>query len=1250
MRDEKVKKKNQIWIWSCILCMCIILSSQYISAFAESQEKEYIENTDVQAYTVEEVKAMIDVLPSVSEMENMSEEDLNQVYEQAQNAYDAFEALTGEEQEELADELEKLSDIMDFFSSQVDTLYGDELPDGYITSIAFTFDGSREECYTNLLKHNWSDTMVDWDFNEEAGGKYVYMGYKKEDDYSNPITGVKLRVSEKDDKPDYITDSNGVQYNLVGGRYEANMCSAESGAVDLNKGAGGNYIFVYVTRDKRYSPLINISVTDNYSNSSWEVASDKDGNVVNANPKGRARYIVFQRYNTHPGSKRRPELHYLNESGTQKYEMVTGHADWPDGDCYPSVSVPKSVSYNGYTLQLSGWKTNNYRTDTTPDRSEVCVKYNEGDCDWHRLPLYAIYQATVQVSYNANSGSGAPSAQTSTATVSCQETSPYMHQHSYFTIPSTTPTKSGGICNKFLGWSTDKNATTAEYKAEKGYVFKSNTTLYAVYQNDHTYSSDWSTSTTTHWHAATCGHSVTADNASHSWSKGVCTVCQYKCQHNGLRTGYCTICGSCLSDGEILDEPSQQNGIYLIYNSKNLAWFSAYVNGVNAGIKGKLMANIDMSSTAWDPIGTDGKPYSGTFEGNGNKVTLKLSSDKAYLAMFSYVNGATIQNLTVDGTIDASNHFAASIIGRVTGGTVTLQNCLSVVTINSSFDGDGTHGGLVSIVAGGTLTLQNCGFAGKMIGSQTEYCGGMVGWTDKSAKTNISNSYVAAEFNLEDNSGNTFGRNPNYVSLTNCYYLNALSDASVATKMTAEQFQSGEVTWLLNNKSASGAWKQTINSDGYPNFSGQTVYYGYSDCTDRIYTNNSLQAEKGEHLQFTENGFCVKCNAYQPAVWNSNAGYYEISNAGQLFWFAEYVNTDKVNRKTNGVLMKDIDLENKLWTPIGLYSDDSDLSANSAGYTGTFDGRCHVISNLFVFMTRNYEAGLFSRVAGGGELKNFGVINAVVKQPLKGHDNKGVRAGIIAGEIYRATVKNVFTAGTLTLKTEHDQYGGLAGECKDSALTSCYTTKERLTDGTSGNTPLSVTRCYYQADENNSASAGENMTEIQFTSGEVTYKLNDGVTDGTQVWYQTIGTDAYPKFTGDIVYYQEKRDEYSNSEQIISVEITWTEMRFSYSMEMWDAENETWNEGEWIAEDGCGTVDVKNTGTVEVTATFDVETTDDSCGISVDFMVNDTPLEDGKLELDVDEQKTVAVKLTGDEPSEYIEEGMNIGQITVKVS
>ena len=106
---------------------------------------------------------------------------------------------------------------------------------------------------------------------------------------------------------------------------------------------------------------------------------------------------------------------------------------------------------------------------------------------------------------------------------------------------------------------------------------------------------------------------------------------------------------------------------YLIATANDLVTFRELVNGAGAGktstLYAKLTDNIDLSGqTNWTPIGKAfGGPYSspvkyaGTFDGNGHKVTnLTINSDQKCLALFGYVNGGTIKNLTVSGSVTAT--------------------------------------------------------------------------------------------------------------------------------------------------------------------------------------------------------------------------------------------------------------------------------------------------------------------------------------------------------------------------------------------------------------------------------------------------------------------------------------------------------------------------------------------------------------------------------------------------------------------
>jgi len=97
------------------------------------------------------------------------------------------------------------------------------------------------------------------------------------------------------------------------------------------------------------------------------------------------------------------------------------------------------------------------------------VEYQAGDTITkdENLNLYAIWQVdTYTITYNANGGSGAPTSQTKTYDID-------------ITLSTTVPTRTNYI---FLGWSEDKNATTATYKAGATYKKEGNTTLYAIWK------------------------------------------------------------------------------------------------------------------------------------------------------------------------------------------------------------------------------------------------------------------------------------------------------------------------------------------------------------------------------------------------------------------------------------------------------------------------------------------------------------------------------------------------------------------------------------------------------------------------------------------------------------------------------------------------------------------------------------------------------------------------------------------------
>ncbi len=641
--------------------------------------------------------------------------------------------------------------------------------------------------------------------------------------------------------------------------------------------------------------------------------------------------------------------------------------------------------------------------------------------------------------------------------------------------------------------------------------------------------------------------------------------------HN-YTNGFC-ICG----EYELAEE---KDGVYQIKNAGNLCWFANYVKSGHNTVNAVLTNDIDFGGRNFIAIGTNINPYKGTFDGCGYKITVNQSGSSD-VAVFGIIQACTIKNLTVTGTIETAVKYAAGIAMEVkssSGATTTIENCVSDVTINSTLEGDGTHGGIVGI-ANGNININNCAFTGAINGSATYNCAGVVGWSQ--GTTTVNNSYVSATFGVSTAGGDIISRKTTgNIKVTNFYYLNPLNtvSASGVTRATAAQFASGEIAYRLNSGVTDGtqSWYQTIGSDStpIPNNTHGAVYYGYSGC-NLLYANVPL-ADTVQH-NFV-NGFCTNCGKYEAAELKD--GVYQIKNAGNLFWFAALVNGDSThadfdaqNTSASAVLTEDIDLENREWKPI-------------MEFAGSFDGQGHTVSNFKITSTTNYS-GFFG--SAYGTVMNFTLKGEITLSAA------GEKIGSIVGNADGATVRNVASYvnisntavelkhvggivgsiqtketvvdkciyyGNLNVQNSTDCIGGVVGYTSDGGRISNCANFGTVNASKSGayvggvlgyvnNTKAMVKNCYnygsvsngststycgavigwaksytagnladnYYLDTScslgfgsasNSGAKATAKTSVQFESGEVAYLLNNGVTDGTQSWYQAIGTDGYP--------------------------------------------------------------------------------------------------------------------------------------------
>lgn len=95
---------------------------------------------------------------------------------------------------------------------------------------------------------------------------------------------------------------------------------------------------------------------------------------------------------------------------------------------------------------------------------------------------------------------------------------------------------------------------------------------------------------------------------------------------------------------------------YTIATAQDMKAFANKDNAGEPNAWGKLTADIVLTGT-WTPMGSSTSPYTGTFDGQGHKITvLSINATADDAGFFGYVNGATIKNFTLAGSVTSSNH------------------------------------------------------------------------------------------------------------------------------------------------------------------------------------------------------------------------------------------------------------------------------------------------------------------------------------------------------------------------------------------------------------------------------------------------------------------------------------------------------------------------------------------------------------------------------------------------------------------
>ena len=256
------------------------------------------------------------------------------------------------------------------------------------------------------------------------------------------------------------------------------------------------------------------------------------------------------------------------------------------------------------------------------------------------------------------------------------------------------------------------------------------------------------------------------------------------------------------------------SGSWLITSADDWNELAGNLDAYNGG-SFKLTQDISVTTM----VGTEGMPFSGTFDGQGHTLNLNIVTDLERTGPFHWTRNSTFKNLVIDGTLTTNNHGAAGLIGWAQN--VTIQNCTSNVTITSSYEGDGTCAGFICLVRdGGPAYFYDCLFTGSIHGPNIDRCGGFCGWQDDGAYFfNCLNLGVYDIASNEDCA--TFCRNG--AEVTNCYYISSVADYDryrQGTAVTTGQLADGTITQKLQSGqrdwTTGQVWGQAMGTDESP--------------------------------------------------------------------------------------------------------------------------------------------------------------------------------------------------------------------------------------------------------------------------------------------------------------------------------------------------------------------------------------------------------------------------------------------------
>ncbi len=463
-----------------------------------------------------------------------------------------------------------------------------------------------------------------------------------------------------------------------------------------------------------------------------------------------------------------------------------------------------------------------------------------------------------------------------------------------------------------------------------------------------------------------------------------------------------------LKEEEVIRGNDTRQDPVMIYDVHDLQDMSLDMNG------NYVLANhIDASETStWNggagfaPVGTGTNPFTGTLDGNGYEIRDLYINRPGELnvGMFGQVNGATIENLKVTGSV-SGNGWVGGLVGYSVSGPLTIQGVVMEVDVaNVNTYTIERVGGLVGVLHNGNR-IRNCTSHGSVDGPASASIGGLVGRIHL-ADVIVENSYSTGLVNggvPGAEVGGLVGSKHVDAQVISSYWDTVTSGQGVSAggegKTTAEMMtQSTFAGWDFD---IPGMWAMA----GYPRLQWEH--------TTEITTVEELQLMK---LDFTADYTLMNdIDASSTSMWNGGAGFEPVAPGP--------------------------------WDEPGNH------------FSGVFDGNNHTITGLYIDRPDTSSIGLFGHLGTTGSLKYLGMIDneivgytgvggivgvnrgTIIYSYSTGHATAYRTVGGIAGRNHHGTIANCYTTGIISGTVGSSWYiGGVLGYNNEGTVHNSHAT------------------------------------------------------------------------------------------------------------------------------------------------------------------------------------------------------------------